>query len=294
MRLAAAGGGDRLMCWTMTAGTGPDWIIGLGHDRTDQQTDESRVRRTVGRLERRNEDLAARLNELEERYVAIERFAGTAAHQLAAPLVIAESSAILVADELGDDLDPSLRDRLDAIGRGAARARRLMDALLADARTEGLPPTLRPVAMTSVVDATLSSLEQQIEERRADVVVGPLPDVLGDARLLEVVLDNLVSNSLKYGPRSDGQVEITAERGSDDWRILVSSEGRPIPTEEAERIFQPFHRVPSERRVPGVGLGLTICARLMERLNGAIGVEPGTDSGNTFWISLPAADAASG
>ena len=87
----------------------------------------SRGSRTNGGapLERRNAELAARLTELEDRYMAVERFAGTAAHQLAEPLVIAESSAILVAEELGSDLDPMLRGRLDAIGRGAARARRL-------------------------------------------------------------------------------------------------------------------------------------------------------------------------
>ena len=67
----------------------------------------------------------------------------------------------------------------------------------------------------------------------------------------------------------------------------------PIPKEEAERIFQPFHRAPGERRVPGVGLGLTICARLIERLGGTIGVEPGADCGNTFWFELPAAGEAS-
>ena len=123
-------------------------------------------------------------------------------------------------------------------------------------------------------------------------MVGPLPHVKAIPGLLEVVLDNLVSNSLKYGPRSDGRVEITAERHPDHWRLSVSSGGRPIPAEEAERIFQPFHRVPGERRVPGIGLGLTICARLMERMDGAIGVEPGAESGNTFWINLPAADGA--
>ena len=168
-----------------------------------------------------------------------------------------------------------------------------MDALLADARDERAPARRsRPVDLRSVVDATLSSLEPQIEERRASVVVGPLPHVQAMPGLLAVVLDNLISNALKYGPRSDGRVEITAERRSDRWRISVSSEGMPIPAEEAERIFQPFHRVPGERRVPGVGLGLTICARLMERLDGTIGVEPGAESGNTFWISLPAADEA--
>ena len=102
------------------------------------------------------------------RYTAVERFAGTAAHQLAEPLVIAESSAILVAEELGADLDPMLRGRLDAIGRGAARARRLMDALLADARTGGRHARrCVPSTLASVVDETLASLEPQIEERSA-------------------------------------------------------------------------------------------------------------------------------
>jgi signal transduction histidine kinase len=288
LRLALPAGGHRLMSWTFVAGAGPDSILGLGHDRMDPPTADWRTNAPVV-LERRNAELAARLSELEERYVAVERFAGTAAHQLAEPLVIAESSAILVADELGADLDPLLRGRLDAIGRGAARARRLMDALLADARTDGRPLELRAVDLDAVVEETLASLDHQVKDRSASIVIGPLPHVHGEPGLLAVVLENLVSNALKYGPRSGGRVVIASEPNPDGWRLSVASEGMPIPKEEAERIFQPFHRVPGERRVPGVGLGLTICSRLIERLGGTIGVEPGADSGNTFWIKLPAA-----
>ena len=138
-----------------------------------------------------------------------------------------------------------------------------------------------------MVDATLASLEPQIQERSASIVDrAAAATSSGDARLLAIVLENLVSNALKYGPRTGGRVEISAERRADRWRVSVSSGGMPIPAEEAERIFEPFHRVPGERRVPGIGLGLTICARLMERLDGAIGVEPGAEAGNTFWIDL--------
>jgi PAS domain S-box-containing protein len=290
MRLAAPTGGHRLTCWTMIAGSGPDSILGLGHDRTDQRTEESRGRRAVGRLERRNEELAARLDELEQRYTAVERFAGTAAHQLAEPLVIAESSAILVADELGDDLDPLLRDRLDAIGRGAARARRLMDALLADARGGGRPLELVDVPLSTVIEDTLAGLATQIAERGASTIVGPMPSVRGEAGLIAIVLENLISNALKYGPRSGGRVELSAARRPEGWRVSVAGEGMPIPAAEATRIFEPFHRVPSERRIPGVGLGLAICTRLVDRLGGAIGVDPDPESGNTFWVILPAAD----
>jgi signal transduction histidine kinase len=288
LRLAMRAGGHHRTRWTLVSGSGADSILGLGHD----QVDAPAALQPSSELAERNGELAASLRELEERYAAVERFAATAAHQLAEPLVIAESSAILVAEELGEDLDPMLRGRLDAIGRGAARARRLMDALLADARTGSHEPARRPVNLASVVDNTLMSLDLQIQERTASFVVGQLPHVLGDPGLVSVVLDNLASNALKYGPRSGARVEITAERRSEHWRISVASGGTPIPAEEAERIFQPFHRVPGERRVPGIGLGLTICARLMERMDGTIGVEPGADSGNTFWISLPAADEA--
>jgi len=282
LRLALKAGGYLLTTWTFVSGSGPDSILGIGHD----QIGSPEPQHAGSLLIERNTELAARLQALEERYEAVERFAATAAHQLAEPLIVAESSAILVADELGDDLDPILRGRLDAIGRGASRARRLMDTLLADARTSGIPLELRPVDLQAVVDATLASLDQQIQDRSTAIVAGPLLRVLGDAELLSVVLENLVSNAIKYGPRTDSRVEISAERRSDRCRLSVASGGRPIPVSEAERIFKPFHRVPGERRVPGVGLGLTICARLMERLEGAIGVEPGAEAGNTFWIEL--------
>lgn len=284
VRLALREGGYHPTRWTFVPGSGVDSILGLGHDTPAQP------RANPLDVERQNAELAARVQELEDQYAAVERFAATAAHQLAEPLVIAESSAILVADELGEDLDPLLRARLDAIGRGAARARRLMDALLADARTSGLPLELQPVDLGSLVEGTVASLSQQIDERTASIVVGPLPRALGEAELLSVVLENLISNALKYGPRNGGRVEISAERRPEGRRVLVASEGRAIPAEEARRIFQPFYRAPGERRVPGVGLGLTICARLVQRVGGAIGVSPGPGgSGNVFWIDLRAA-----
>jgi signal transduction histidine kinase len=284
IRLARRAGGYNLTSWTFAPGSGADSILGVGQDTP------APPRASPLEVEQRNAELAARMRELEEQYAAVERFAATAAHQLAEPLVIAESSAILVAEELGEDLDPLLRARLDAIGRSAARARRLTDALLADARTSGLPLELHPVDLGSLVETTLASLSQQIEERSADVVVGALPRALGEAGLLSVVLENLISNALKYGPRSGGRVEISATRRPESWRVSVASEGIPIPPAEARRIFQAFYRAPGERRVPGVGLGLTICAQLIQRVGGAIGVDPGSaDGGNVFWIDLRAA-----
>jgi signal transduction histidine kinase len=283
LRLALRAGGYQPTSWTFVSGCGGDSVLGLGHDLP------APTRPNRNGAEQRNAELVLRLQELEGRYAAVEQFAATAAHQLAVPLVIAESSALLVAEELGDGLDPMLRGRLDAIGSAAARARRLMDSLLADARTtDRRRLSRRTVDVATIVEQVLTSLELQVEERSASIVVESLPQLHADPGLLSVVLENLISNALKYGPRSGGRIVITSEPCPTGQRVSVASEGMPIPREDAGQIFKPFHRAPGERRVPGVGLGLTICARLVERLGGTIGVEPGVASGNTFWIELPA------
>jgi PAS domain S-box-containing protein len=288
-RIAVRSGGHRPIDWSVIAGAGPDRIIAIGRERSDEREEHVREAQSNAGVERHNRELLARIEELEERNGAIERFAGTAAHQLAEPLVIAESSAILVAEELGEDLDPLLRDRLDAIGRGAARARRLMDALLADARSAALPISPVAVDVAEVARDTLAALGPRIAEQRTVVNVGELPRVRGDRMLLAVVLDNLVDNALKHGPRAGSTITIGAEPAPGGWRLSVTSGGPPIAEEDARRIFEPYLRLPGERRISGNGLGLAICARLVERMGGALAVTPGAEHGNTFHFALPAA-----
>jgi signal transduction histidine kinase len=281
-RFAVATGGYRPTRWTLIGGSDGDGILGLGRVSTEPAVPGPGVRRHPSELE-------ARVDELEQRLAAMLNFAGMAAHQLAEPLIIAESSAILVADELGDEIDASMRARLDAISRGAARARMLMDALLEDARTSAEPPELRSVDVGDVVEETLTTFEPRIEAQRAIVRLGALPTVLADRALLSVVLDNLVANALKHGPRDGAVMSIDAGRGGAGWRISVTSGGPPIPAEDVGRILEPYVRLPGERRISGNGLGLAICVRLIKRLGGTLGVEPGRHEGNTFWFELPGA-----
>lgn len=282
VRVAGATGGHHLMEWTLVAGSGADLFLGLGNDRVEMPGSSA---------SRRTSELEAKVAELERRLEAMTRFAGMAAHQLAEPLVIAEGSALLVLDELGEAIDPTLRVRLEAIGNGAARARRLMDALLEESRSATRLPELHRVDLADVVEETLAAYQPRIEEQRARVEVAPMPPVLADRKLLSVILDNLVSNALKHGPRRNGLVSFGAARVDDGWRISVSSGGPPIAAEDVARILEPHVRLPGERRVSGSGLGLPICARLVARLGGSLGVEPGRVEGNTFWFVLPAAGA---
>ena len=234
-----------------------------------------------------SQELEALVADLDDHSRSMEGFAATVAHQLSEPLIVAESGTIMVAEDLGDALDPDLRARLDAIGRGAARARQMIDALLMDARSAN-GVELRPVDVTTVVAQVLEELDPKIRERGVIVDVGDLPTVRAEPRLLGVVFENLFTNALKYGPRDGGRVQIKAEPRVNGWRLIVASGGAPLPADQTKRIFEPWRRIPGERRAPGSGLGLAICARLVDRLGGTIGVEP-TPEGNAFHFFLPAA-----
>lgn len=282
VRLAHRNGDYRLISWNAACAGGGAGLLAVGADQTQDRRSSESSRRALRRLRRENDELAAQLEALAERHCEVERFAAFAAHQLSEPLIIAESSAIMLVEEL----DPRFHDRLEAIGRSSAQARQLVDALLEDARTASGPLELRSVDVAGVAEQVVSDLGQRIDERRVTVTVEPLPTVHSEPRLLAIVLQNLLSNAVKYGPRNGGRVRIGAERAEDGWSFTVDGEGVPIAEEDTRRIFEPFKRIPGERRAQGTGLGLAICARLVHRLGGTLGVRPGA-AGNVFYFVIP-------
>jgi signal transduction histidine kinase len=228
--------------------------------------------------------LGARVAELERDYARLERFAAVAAHEMSEPLVKTEAYATLLLERLGSRADPESRSELEALSRGAARMRLVIDTLLNEARSE--TALVREVVdLSRVVDDCFDLLVHEIRCRLARTVVRPLPSVKGDPTLLGTVMKNLLSNALKYGPRRGGTIRIDASRTGNAWRISVVSEGRPIPREDRERIFAPFERGRDERRSQGVGLGLAISRRIVERHGGVMGVEP-CPGGNRFYFTV--------
>jgi signal transduction histidine kinase len=284
LRMDADTAADCVVRWSLLAGARADLITAVGYEQDHAlaaaQAESARLRQQVCELESKVDDLS-------EHSRSMEGFAATAAHQLSEPLIVAESGTIMVAEDLGDALDPELRARLDAIGRGAARARQMVDALLLDARS-GSGLKLKPVDAGQIAAQVLEDLAPQMHERGAVAEVAELPVVHAEPRLLSIVFHNLISNAIKYGPREGGRIQIEATREGDAWRLAVVSGGTPLVDQEPARVFEPWRRVPGERRVPGSGLGLAICKRLIERIGGTIGVEPQA-AGNRFYFVLPAA-----
>jgi signal transduction histidine kinase len=235
------------------------------------------------------EQLKATIERLEDERDAAEGFAALAAHELMAPLVLTEACVSLAGERLSADHAPDLLQALEVLGRGASRTRLMVESLLHEARTTGLPVRGDRVDLAKLTRECVGLLQPEVEARSASIVIGPLPTVRGEPELLGGLIGNLLMNALKFSPRQGSVIRVGSapEAGQ---TLYVDSEGPPIPEDDRERIFEPYHRGRGERRTRGAGLGLAICRRIAERHGGTIGVAaPTGEDGNRFFVSLPSA-----
>jgi signal transduction histidine kinase len=240
---------------------------------------------TVRVAERALARLEARVAELERDNARLDRFAAVAAHELTEPAVIAQEYAALLLDRLGTDADPQSRSDLQALSRGAAHMRLIVETLLQEARVADRSLARVPVDLSELVHDGRALLANEIRARDACVVVGPLPTVLGDELLLGILMKNLLSNAVRYGARG-GTVRVGAARHERGWRVSVTNQGPPIPAAERRHIFEPFQRGRAGRSGGGAGLGLAICRAIVERHGGAIGLRV-SPADNRFHFTLP-------
>jgi signal transduction histidine kinase len=233
--------------------------------------------------------LSARVEELEAEKEAAESFAAVAAHELMAPLVMTEARVALAREHLDPDVQADTVRTLDELARDAASSRRLVEALLEEARWSDRPLQRVRIELDAVVTDCLLMLAPEIRARGARVDVEPLPEVRGNPDLIRALVTNLLVNALKFNRRHGGAICIRAASDGEWLTVFVADQAQPIPPADRDRIFLAFSRGRGERRARGAGLGLAICRRIVERHGGRIGVLPGEGGGNEFFFTLPAA-----
>ena len=223
-----------------------------------------------------------RLATADERLAA---FAGQVSHDLKNPLTAVTMSLEMAREEAaeveGADLLVSLLDRS---ARGAVRMQTMIDDLLAYARG-GSAPQVVDVDLSALVDQVLEDLRPHLGT--AVVECGELATVPADPAQLRTVLHHLVANAVKF--TRDGvepHVVITAEDLGDHRRVQVTDNGRGIPEEKRGQVFEPFARI--DKTVPGTGVGLATCRRIVEAHGGRIGLTGAPGGGSTVWFVLPA------
>jgi len=155
--------------------------------------------------------------------------------------------------------------------------------------------SLEPVCIEEAIGEALDLMHPLASERNIVLDPGePLATttyVLADRQRLKQVLLNLLSNAVKY-TAVDGSVTIEFAKSASVTRISVRDTGAGIPGEKLAQLFKPFDRLGAEQsQVEGTGLGLALCQRLIQAMNGTIGVTSTLGDGSTFWLELPQADS---
>ena len=218
----------------------------------------------------------------------LEQFAYVASHDLQEPLRMVSSYVAL----LGRRYDGQLDDRADKYIHfavdGANRMQRLIHDLLAYSRVGTRGGELTPTDTASVLRETLSNLEVAIVESEAEVVYSDLPSVMGDPSQLRQLFQNIVGNALKFRSESRPRVELEASRDGDQWTFSIRDNGVGFDQRYAERVFGVFKRLHRNADIPGTGIGLAICQRIIERHGGRIWAESKLGEGSCFYFTLPA------
>ncbi|MGI9081316.1 MAG: sensor histidine kinase [Thermoleophilaceae bacterium] len=228
--------------------------------------------------------------ELERSNRELEQFASVTSHDLQAPLSTISMYAELLERRHGSDLDGGT-SLIDGIRGATQQARTLIRDLLEYSRAGRGRLRVEAVAIEAVVEHALEAVAGDIREAGARVAVGPLPVVHAERTNLGRVFQNLVANAVKFRGERPPEVAIGAEREGPAWRFWVSDNGIGMDPQHAERIFEPFQRLHGEEDYAGTGIGLAVCARIVEQHGGRIWVTTNPGEGSVFSFTLPAREA---
>jgi signal transduction histidine kinase len=236
--------------------------------------------RLEGQVSRRTADLTASNRELES-------FCYAVSHDLRSPLRGIAGFAQVLAEDYGPTLDDEGRRHLDRVRTGALRMSQLIDDLLELSRVTRSPLAKQPVDLGALAAAIIERLRAADESRSVDVVVARPMLASGDARLLEVALENLVDNAWKYTRLTpSARIEIGVDAAATPAVYHVRDNGAGFDMAFAGKLFQPFQRLHTEAEFEGTGIGLATVQRVIERHGGAVWAKAAPSRGAEIFFTL--------
>ncbi len=244
----------------------------------------------VARLVLTARESEARRVEIDQLNQELERFNYSVAHDLRGPLRGITGFSQALREELPANLSPTAVAYIERMQASVGRMDLLISDLLKYASVGRQSFELKPVALDKVLAAATDLLEGEVSLQNAKIIVPrPLPSVLGDATLLQVIFQNLIGNAIKFvAPKTIPQLEITWAVERNFVTVFFTDNGLGIPEESRSRVFDMFERI--HPGLPGTGIGLRIVHRAIERLQGKIGLNGAPNGrGTQFWIRLAAA-----
>ncbi|MEA5465984.1 PAS domain S-box protein [Leptothoe sp. PORK10 BA2] len=229
---------------------------------------------------------------LEESNQELQDFAYVASHDLQEPLRKVQVFGDRLSHTCQDQLSEKGQDYLARMLNAAVRAQALINDLLSFSRVATQAKPFIPTDLSQVMAGVLSDLEVRIEQTGATVDVDPLPTIDADQMQMQQILQNLLSNALKFhkpgvAPQIQVRVQCYPMAGKEICELRVIDNGIGFDVRYCDRIFQPFQRLHGRNTYEGSGIGLAICRKVIRRHEGTLRAESQPGEGATFIVTLP-------
>ena len=241
-------------------------------------------------LRRQQEELRRQAAELARSNSDLDQFASVVSHDLVDPLNVITGYLELLSDRWAGQADSETLEWIQRMESCAGRIHSLVEELLAYSRALGEGQEPGPRATTKVGDAAadaLGNLSTLLARSGSTVEIsGPLPSVAAARQELAQILQNLISNSVVHAGGRPAHVTVSAEEDGGLVTVRVSDDGPGVAVSQMERVFGMFERDPVGPQ-PSTGLGLAICRRIVNRLDGRIWMEPNDPCGVSVCFTLP-------
>jgi signal transduction histidine kinase len=258
---------------------------------TERKQSEAALRDAKAELSQYTAGLEARVNErtaeLQESLKALDDVLYHVAHDLRAPLRSMEGFTSIMLKEHGNQLDAAGREYARRVSEAAGRMDQLLHGLLEYGRMAQMEVRRRPVDVRAVAHSVLARLAGQVKAARAEITVeAPLPEWQADGDVVEILLLHLIKNAVTFvAPWDSPRVRIWAENSGGHVKLWIEDQGIGIEPEYQRRIFWVFERL--NPAYPGLGIGLAIVAKGVQRMCGRMGLESAPGKGSKFWLELP-------
>lgn len=239
-------------------------------------------------LENLNQELKRINQELKSSNAELEQFAFVASHDLQEPLRMITGFLTMLEKKYGPQLDSKANQYIYYAVDGAKRMRGIILDLLEYSRVGRMNTTLELVNPELLILELKQLLQNQIEEKGAIIITNPLPRIATYKIPLQQVLQNLVSNAIKYShPDRKPEIILSATDQQSHWQFSVKDNGIGIDPDAHDKIFVIFQRLNYTPEISGSGMGLAIAKKIVEWQGGKIWVESEPGEGSTFYFTLP-------
>lgn len=230
--------------------------------------------------------LSQRSQELESSNQDLEHFAYAASHDLQEPLRAISGYLDLLKRLYQHELNPQAQEFIDEATAGAERMRRLIQGLLAYSRINRKNHPFQTVSVAEVLSNVKRDLGPLLNENNATITHEPLPTITADPVQIAQLLQNLLINAIKFRGERPPRIHLTAVEQENKWEFRVTDNGIGLDIQYNDRIFTIFQRLHTRDEYEGLGIGLALCKRIVERHHGHIWVESQPGKGATFIFTI--------